>query len=122
MIPVHCVWELARFGGRQLVIQEAIWVKNGSVARCPLLSFVQDQKGGNRCIRVRIPLLVVMNVVAVHNERRVLWDVHPVIHKVFGGGVRRWYPKWWVGAHHLKEKGQLVRRRDEIAWRSSIPP
>jgi len=45
-----------------------------------------------------------MNVVAVHNERRVLWDVHPVVHKVFGRGVRRWYPKWWVGAHHLKEE------------------
>ena len=48
-----------------------------------------------------------MDFVAVENERCVLRDVHPVVDKVFGGMVRRWYPKRRVGALYLKTQARL---------------
>ena len=44
-----------------------------------------------------------MDSVAVENERCILRDVHPVVDKVFGGIVRRRYPKRRVGALYLKK-------------------
>ena len=60
------------------------------------------KKEASGCVRVRIPLLVVMDCVEVENEHRVLRDVHPVVDKVFRGKVRRRRPKRRVGALHLR--------------------
>ena len=35
VIPIHCIGEFARFGGRQCVTQEAIRVESKSVVGCP---------------------------------------------------------------------------------------
>jgi hypothetical protein len=48
-----------------------------------------------------------MDFVAVEDERCVLRDVHPVVYKVFGGIVRRRYPKRRVGALYLKKQARL---------------
>ena len=107
MVSIHCVGELARFGGRQRVVQEAIRVEPESVVECPVSAFERDQRGECRYVRVWILPLIVMNVVAVQNDPRILRDVHPVVYKVFRRIMRRRYPKWRVGTYHLK--GQTTR-------------
>jgi hypothetical protein len=79
-------------------------------------------KEGKRCIRVWIPLFVAMNVVTVQNKRRVLRDVHPSVHKVFGRGVWRRNPKWGVAAHHLTEQAtrEKVCRNGQALQRTSL--
>ena len=48
-----------------------------------LVSIEQDPTEISWCVRIRIPLLVVMNFVTVENERCILRDIHPVVYKVF---------------------------------------
>jgi len=92
MVPIHCVRELARFVGCQCATQEAIWVENKSVPRCPF-NFEQDQRGECTCVRVRIPFLIVVNIVQIQNKCCILRDVNLVVYKVFGRKVGRRYPK-----------------------------
>jgi hypothetical protein len=54
-----------------------------------------------------------MNLVAVQNYRRILWDVHSVVYKVFRRKVWRSYPKWRVGAQHLKRQTTCEERGTE---------
>ncbi len=75
-----------------------------------LLSLERDQRGESRYVRIRIPLLVVMNVVEVENENCILGDVHPVVYKVFCRKVRRRYPKWRVDAQHLGRQMTCEKR------------
>jgi hypothetical protein len=102
MISIHCVGELTRFGGRQCVVQKSIRVETESVVGCPVLVYEPEQRGEWSCARVWVLLLVVMNGVAVQNDPRILWDVHPVVYKVFRRIVWRRYPKWRVCTQHLK--------------------
>jgi hypothetical protein len=103
MIPVHCVGKLARFGTSQGVAQEAVRVesksvraRNGDEERSLLVSIERSEKiakprkgkGRVKSLRVGILVLVVMDFVAVENERRVLRYVHPIVHKVLSGKVR----------------------------------
>jgi hypothetical protein len=56
-----------------------------------------------------------MNLVAVQNYRRILWDVHPVVYKVFRRKVWRSYPKWRVGAQYLKRQTTREKRETELS-------
>jgi hypothetical protein len=78
-----------------------------------LLSFERDQREESRCVRIRILLLVEVNVIEVHDEHCILRDVHPVVYKVFGRKVRRWYPKWRVRAQHLGRETTCEKRELE---------
>jgi hypothetical protein len=49
----------------------------------PLVSIERDLTEMSWCVRIRISLLVVMNLVTVEKERRILRDVQPVVYKVF---------------------------------------
>ncbi len=44
-----------------------------------------------------------VNIVTVENNRRVLWNVHPIVHKVLGRIVGCSHPKRRVRALHLRK-------------------
>lgn len=56
----------------------------------------------NGCVRIRIPLLIMMYFIAIENDCCVLRDVHPVVYKVFCRIVWWWYPKWRADTLHLR--------------------
>jgi hypothetical protein len=56
-----------------------------------------------------------MKFVGVQNECRVLWYVHPVVHKVFHRKVWRRNPKWRVDAQHLVRKIICEKRETKLS-------
>jgi hypothetical protein len=62
----------------------------------------RDQAEINGCVRIRIPLLIMMYTIAIENDRCVLRNVHPVVYKVFCRMVRRRYPKRRADALYLR--------------------
>ena len=62
----------------------------------------RDQSEISGCLRIWIPLLIMMYSITIENDRCVLRDVHPVVYKVFCRIVWRWYPKRGAGALHLR--------------------
>jgi hypothetical protein len=60
-----------------------------------------------------------MYSIAIENERCILRDVHPVVYKVFGRMVRRWYPKRRADALHLRIQ-IIAIEKETINGRSSF--
>ncbi len=77
--------------------------KRKSAVENALVSIERDPMENSWCVRIWIPLLVVMDSVTVENERCVLRDVHPVVYKVFRRIVRRRRPKRCVGTLDLRQ-------------------
>ena len=104
VVPVHRIGQLARFGARQLVAQEAFRVESESIVEWrTALSTSPLFETRSCCLRVWILLFVVMNFVAIENNSRVLRNVHPIVYKVFCRIVRRRQPKWRMCTLHLRK-------------------
>ena len=56
----------------------------------------------SECVRIWIPLLIVVYPITIENDCCVLRDVHSVVYKVFCRIVRRWYPKRRSDALYLR--------------------
>jgi hypothetical protein len=78
----------------------------------------RDQAGISGCVRIRVPLLIMMYSVTIENDSCVLRDVHPVVYKVFGRIVRRRYPKRRADAFHLRI--QIAIENETINGRSLV--
>jgi hypothetical protein len=59
-----------------------------------------------------------MYPIAIEDDRRILWDVHPVVYKVFCRIVWRWYPKRRVDPLHLRM--QIAIEKETINGRSFV--
>jgi hypothetical protein len=68
------------------------------------LKSIENQAEISRCVRIWIPLLIMVYSITIKNDRCVLRDVHPVVYKVFCRIVWRWYPKWRADPLYLRKQ------------------
>ena len=99
------------FCAAQLIPEVAVRVECETSSQLKFTSGAANGKTiGRSHLRVWVARFVVMQGKAVQNYSTALGNIHPVVHKIFGGTVRRRVPERGVDAQDLFDDGTNVRQ------------